>query len=186
MSSLEIQTSGVRGGNRSRIRMTGEVVVRVDYNGINDGFNVYFDSFTGQGPTFKKREKTIINIFADNGFTMFSGTAEQLCDILRNAKSPHLTAPETGHECRVSEPETDYFTPTGVYCISDCGGFEVEISKCGNMARMKDAYGSDNPQISDWKEIQYVTDPDDPDSEETIAVIDPEGFNIPLHLVFRS
>lgn len=183
MSCLELQTSGVRGGNRSRIRNVGEVVVRIDYAGINNN-SFYFDAFTGQGPNYRKREQTLINIFENNGFTVFSGTFDQLYDILIKAKSPHLTIPQTKHASSVSEPDTDYFTPDGVYCISNCGGYEVQISKCGSMARMKDAYGSDNPQISDWKEIEYVDDPED--AEELLPVIDPEGFNIPLNLVMRS
>ena len=49
---------------------------------------------------------------------------------------------------------------------------------------MKDAYGSDDPIISDWMEIEYMPDEDDPDGD-LIPTIDPEGYNIPLALVMR-
>lgn len=78
----------------------------------------------------------------------------------------------------------DEFTPHGAYTISNAGGYLIEISPCGEMARMLDSYGSDNPKLSEWKEIEYVNDPDDPEAD-LIAVIDPEGYNIPLNQVIK-
>ncbi len=46
----------------------------------------------------------------------------------------------------------------------------------GDAAKVRDAFGSDNPQTSDWLPIEYVGDE---------AVIDPNGYNIPLSQVMR-
>lgn len=68
------------------------------------------------------------------------------------------------------------FTPHGSYTVSNAGGYEVELSDSGDAARVRDAYGSDNPQVSDWLEIEYI------DGE---PIIDPAGYNIPLNQVTR-
>lgn len=68
------------------------------------------------------------------------------------------------------------FTPHGSYTVSNAGGYEVELSDSGDAARVRDAFGSDNPEVSDWMEIEYV------DGE---PVIDPQGYNIPLDQVMR-
>ena len=78
----------------------------------------------------------------------------------------------------------DKFIAHGSYTVSNCGGYLVQISDCGDAARMKDSYGSDKPEISDWKEIEFITDEDDPEGD-LIPVIDPEGYNIPLDMVMR-
>ena len=75
------------------------------------------------------------------------------------------------------------FTPHGFYTVSNAGGFEIELSNCGDYARMRDAFGSDDPEVSDWYKIDYIIDENDTD--EVIAVIDPEGYNIPLNEVMR-
>lgn len=80
--------------------------------------------------------------------------------------------------------EEKEFTPHGTYCVSNAGGYEIMLSDCGDSARVKDAYGSDNPQISDWLEIEFVEDEDSDDSDLE-PVIDPNGYNIPLNLVMR-
>jgi len=70
------------------------------------------------------------------------------------------------------------FIVNGTYCVSNSGGYEIQISNCGSMARMRDAYGSENPTISDWYEIESVIVEDSDD--DIILVIDPEGYNIDL------
>ncbi len=77
----------------------------------------------------------------------------------------------------------DDFKAHGSYTISNTGGYLVEISDCGEMARTKEAWGNDNPKVSDWLEIVYVDDPDSP--EELIPVIEPNGVNIPLNQVMK-
>jgi len=77
--------------------------------------------------------------------------------------------------------ENENFIAHGFYTVSNSGGFEVQISKSGDMARVRDAYGSKVPKISDWLEIEYI-----PDEEEDFQpVIDPKGYNIPLNQVMR-
>ena len=79
----------------------------------------------------------------------------------------------------------DRFIAHGSYTVSNCGGYLVQLSDCGDMARMKDAFSfSDDPIIGDWLEIEYIQDEDDPEGDY-VAVIDPEGYNIPLSLVMR-
>ena len=73
------------------------------------------------------------------------------------------------------------FQAHGTYCISNSGGYLVEVSTSGDAARTKEAWGGDNPKVSDWLEIEYVVDEDG--NEE--PVIDPNGVNIPLNLVMR-
>lgn len=75
------------------------------------------------------------------------------------------------------------FITHGYYTVSNCGGYEIQLSDCGDMARIKDAYGNDNPQISEWLEIEYIIDEDN--EEELIPVIDPNGYDIPLNMVMR-
>ena len=81
------------------------------------------------------------------------------------------------------------FKADGYYTISNSGGYLIEISDCGDSARVKDNYGSDNPQISDWLEIEYVIDEDSELDEEgykeSEPVIDPDGYGIPLNMVMR-
>jgi hypothetical protein len=74
------------------------------------------------------------------------------------------------------------FQPHGSYTVSNHGGYEVMLSPDGEMAKVRDAYGSDNPETSDWLEIEYVYDEETGESE---PVIDPDGYNIPLNMVMR-
>ena len=82
------------------------------------------------------------------------------------------------------------FKVHGGYTISNTGGYEIELSDCGDSARVRDAWGSDNPRISDWLEIEYIIDEDsEPDEEgykESEPIIDPNGYNIPLNMVMRA
>ena len=75
------------------------------------------------------------------------------------------------------------FITHGYYTVSNCGGYEIQLNDWGDMARIKDAYGNDNPQISEWLEIEYIIDEDN--EEELIPVIDPNGYDIPLSMVMR-
>jgi hypothetical protein len=77
--------------------------------------------------------------------------------------------------------EDEEFIPHGTYTISNAGGYEVMLSDDGDAAKVRDAYGSDNPQTSDWLEIEYVPGEDG----EMEPVIDPQGYDIPLNMVMR-
>lgn len=86
--------------------------------------------------------------------------------------------------------EFEEFVLQGTACISNCIGYEVQISSDGEAARLRyyDAY--DVPVLTDWLQIDTVENEDfeegDDDSEEWHSVIDPKGFNIPLSLVMRA
>lgn len=79
------------------------------------------------------------------------------------------------------------FVCHGGYTISNCGGYEVEISSDGEGARLRDCYGSDFPEVTDWLEIETVENEDwnegEDEDEQFHQVIDPTGYNIPLSLV---
>jgi hypothetical protein len=77
--------------------------------------------------------------------------------------------------------DSEEFTPHGSYTVSNSGGYEIMLSNSGDAAKVRDAYGSDNPKTSDWLEIEYVTD----EEGESNPVIDPNGYNIPLNQVMR-
>lgn len=80
------------------------------------------------------------------------------------------------------------FTPHGAYTVSNSGGFLIMLDDSGDMAKVKDDFGSDNPEISDWLPIEYVQSEDEFDEDgnpEMEPVIDPNGYNIPLNMVMR-
>lgn len=74
------------------------------------------------------------------------------------------------------------FVAHGSYTVSNTGGYEIMLSDDGEAAKVRDAFGSDNPQTSDWLEIEYV---DNEETGEPEPVIDPSGYNIPLNMVMR-
>ena len=82
----------------------------------------------------------------------------------------------------VNENDDSVFTPHGAYTVSNTGGYEIMLSNDGDAAKVRDAFGSDNPKISDWLEIEYLPDEE---TGELEPVIDPNGYNIPLNQVMR-
>jgi hypothetical protein len=74
------------------------------------------------------------------------------------------------------------FVAHGTYTVSNTGGYEVMLSDSGDMAKVRDAFGSDNPKTSEWLEIEYI---DNEETGEQDAVIDPNGYNIPLDMVMK-
>jgi hypothetical protein len=79
------------------------------------------------------------------------------------------------------------FVAHGGYCVSNSGGYLIQLSDCGSCARVKDAFGSDNPVVSDWMEIESVESEeiDEEGFPEFDSVIDPSGYNINLNEVMR-
>lgn len=76
----------------------------------------------------------------------------------------------------------DDFVVHGTYTVSNSGGYEIMLDRSGESAKVRDAFGSDNPQTSGWLPIEYV---EDKDTGEAEPVIDPKGYNIPLSHVMR-
>jgi hypothetical protein len=72
----------------------------------------------------------------------------------------------------------EQFITHGVYTLTNTMGYEVQLSECGDAARLKDGNN-----ITDWLEIEFVEDEDD--SDVTNPVIDPDGYNVALNLVIR-
>lgn len=79
----------------------------------------------------------------------------------------------------------DDFNVHGTHTVSNCGGYEVEISDDGETARVRTAFGSARPEVSDWLPIVDVSDDGDDSNDDANYVIDPEGLYIPLNSVMR-
>jgi hypothetical protein len=77
--------------------------------------------------------------------------------------------------------DSEEFIAHGSYTVSNSGGYEIMLGDDGDSAKVRDAFGSDNPETSDWLEIEYITDEDG----ESSPVIDPNGYNISLNQVMR-
>jgi hypothetical protein len=90
---------------------------------------------------------------------------------------PQIKSPGQGHYFMNED-----FIVHGVYCVSNAGGYEIELSADCDSARVRDAFGSDNPEVSDWFEIEHVFCDEEKDF---ITVIDSKGYNIPLNQVMR-
>jgi hypothetical protein len=76
----------------------------------------------------------------------------------------------------------DEFIVHGYYHISNLGGYEIMVSSCNEAAKVRDSFGSNNPQTSDWLEIEYLVDEE---SKLEHPVIDPNGYNISLNEVLK-
>ena len=80
----------------------------------------------------------------------------------------------------------DDFIVHGTYTVANAGGFEIQIDEENGLARVRDAYGSDDPKVSDWLDIEIVDDYYDLfNLNNQTYVIDPSGYNIPINKVIR-
>ena len=93
------------------------------------------------------------------------------------------------NESYFEEGMSEEFIPHGTYTLGNSGGYEIMLSDDGDAAKVRDAYGSDNPKTTDWLPIEYVPNEDGEMDEEGYPemepVIDPNGYNIPLNMVMR-
>jgi len=85
-------------------------------------------------------------------------------------------------EYQPDDDDDEGFFPQGSYTVSNAGGYEIMLNGAGDAAKVRDAFGSDNPETSDWLEIEYVNNEETGEPE---PVIDPNGYNIPLNMVMR-
>lgn len=159
------------------IRLFGDVNLESPYHrqgNLDDSFDVdiTFDSLSELEEKVDEGLKQIISWF--DGDMYNDSTAE--IKVRRMAEG--------------GEMDDDDFKVHGYYTISNAGGYEIELADSGDSARVRDAYGSDNPEISDWLEIEYVEnedgDVDEDGNLELVPVIDPNGYNIPLNMVMRA
>ena len=76
----------------------------------------------------------------------------------------------------------------GYYTVSNSMGYGVILSDCGDSAKL--VITKDEPETTDWLEIEWVVNEDGELDDEGFPglepVIDPEGFNVPLNLVMRA
>ena len=142
-----------------------------------DGLKVWFDVYKQNDEITGDWNKYIFDLknSEDLEIKQFQENSENYSEIL---------------DLAIAEYEKfEEFTPNGSYTVSNSGGYLIELSPCGDMARIKDSYGNDNPFISEWLPIEYVESEDgelDEDGQiEYEPVIDPEGYDIPLNQVMR-
>lgn len=87
--------------------------------------------------------------------------------------------------------ENSDFVVHGVYSLG-LFGYEVELSKDGDGARLRSFDSDGVPTVTDWLPIEQVwpDEYDEPgDGEQDLSavnVIDPEGHNVPLNEVMRA
>tara|TARA_R110001632_G_scaffold76073_2_gene172739 strand:- start:6838 stop:7077 length:240 start_codon:yes stop_codon:yes gene_type:complete len=74
------------------------------------------------------------------------------------------------------------FIVHGVFTVCNLGGYEIMLSDCGEMAKIKIVYDNNKIEISDWLNIALMYDHDE---DDWLPFIDPNGYNIPLNLVIR-
>jgi len=76
----------------------------------------------------------------------------------------------------------------GYYTVSNSMGYGVILSDCGDSAKL--VITKDEPETTDWLEIEWVVNEDGELDDEGFPglepVIDPEGYNVPLNLVMRA
>lgn len=75
------------------------------------------------------------------------------------------------------------FAPHGTYSYSNACGYEVEISRDNDAARLRINGHLPNPTITDWLPIETVEDEDNPG--EVCYVIAPDTYNVPLSDVLK-
>lgn len=54
----------------------------------------------------------------------------------------------------LNAPKND-FCATGFYCVSNWGGYEIEISRDGSGARVRASFGDKVSPSPRWQEIKY-------------------------------
>jgi hypothetical protein len=69
----------------------------------------------------------------------------------------------------------------GYYVYSNCCGYGVILSDCGEQAKL--VMNVETNEMTDWLDIEFILDTDE---NEFTPVIDPNGFNVPLNLVMRA
>lgn len=76
----------------------------------------------------------------------------------------------------------------GYYTLSNAISYGVILSDCGDSAKL--VLMKDEPETTDWLPIEFIPDEEGEADEdgfpEMKAVIDPEGFNVPLNHVMRA
>jgi hypothetical protein len=75
-ANIDIKITGIRGGSANYSENKGKVEVFVDSGYFNTEF-IVADAFSGAGNTYKRREKTLIQI-QDRYGRMWAGTFEDL------------------------------------------------------------------------------------------------------------
>jgi hypothetical protein len=135
--------------------------------GMGDGAEYIVDK-KGSELSYDAKEGKEEGQFGDN-------VAEK--DVEDEFEKVKLSENEMAIDSMLSDDEAEEFIPHGTYTVSNHGGFEIMLSDDGDAAKVRDAFGSDNPKVSDWLEIQY--------DENGDPVIDPNGYNIPLNMVMR-
>jgi hypothetical protein len=76
-SEITVRNQGIRGGDAKHFNVGCTTIFATDRGQTRTDLVIDVDAFTGYGVTYKRREKTLIEIaFQDN--ILFSGTIEEL------------------------------------------------------------------------------------------------------------
>ena len=106
----------------------------------------------------------------------------------RNSGATIKPLSEYWNEINWPEPgngDTAFITHGG-YQLSNACWYEVELSPDGEGARLRMYDSNGATKVSRWLEVEHVENPDAEEEEDRFwPVIDPEGFDIPLELVFK-
>ena len=78
MANISVKTQGAKGGNPTWKNSVGYTAVF--YNGENN--HILSDAFEGSGESYRERKVELIEV-AHNGEVLFSGSFNELCDILK-------------------------------------------------------------------------------------------------------
>jgi len=74
------------------------------------------------------------------------------------------------------------FKAHGGIQLTNCFGYLVELSNCGEAARLQGMVDGEIKETTDWLPIEFQ---EDAETGEYEPVIDPEGYDIPLNMVMR-
>lgn len=134
--------------------------ILAEYDMTMDDLNEIEDS----NPTFESKSPKVIKV-----------KMNELRQVIAQIIKEEMTSND-------SEP----FVVNGVYSVSNAGGYEIMLSRSGDAAKVRDAYGTENSKVSNWLEIEYVPSEGEIEGEDGFElVIDPNGYNIPLNKVMK-
>jgi len=79
--------------------------------------------------------------------------------------------------------ENEEFTTHGIYTVSNSMSYEIEVSKSGDMARLRTFDVEEQGHVTEWLPIEFM--PDEDPNKDFIAIIDPDGYSIRLDEVMK-
>ena len=78
---LAVMVQGTQGRTFKNLKQQGQISLAIDYNGTDDR-QLWVDAFQGTGTDYKRRDKSLINIYNYKGIPVFSGTFDEMCELI--------------------------------------------------------------------------------------------------------